>query len=230
MMWFEFNETRFRGRMQTQFKTLVVIPFFTLMFAQSAMATVVNYSGYDVDMGSVGYGQTGTISNFLPPVIGGAGLAFGVIPSNSSIVFSYSFTDVPQLVDSNGPAMMLYSNGDYDFFQGGDHYTGGDSAHAGMPVGGTYPQTGFINGAFATPLLLATADLTGTAGSTSIVNSSVGTALFTTMSVFFGALPAGGNLTYAVSSVPLPGALVLFASALLGLFGFSRRKRAKAAA
>lgn len=199
--------------------------------ASSANATVVNFSGSSVNMGTVEIGQTGTITDLyqtlftLPPNVVGGGNVFGFLPSNAKIVFSYTFTGLKDGV------LLDYSS--YNYNSGGDVYAGSATGHSqdGNAASGT------INGIASAPLVFANANLTvvdpGTStGTTTIINTSGAFAQFE--SLFFGLLslsPLGvGSATYAVSAVPLPAALPMFAAALACLFGFSRARRKKALA
>ncbi|NBO19142.1 MAG: hypothetical protein EBV03_07965 [Proteobacteria bacterium] len=118
-----------------------------------AQADEVNFSGSMVDMGHVNYGQYGTITNIyetmfsLPPHQQGSGTAFGYLPTNATITFTYDFTG---LRDGS-----LTGYGAYDYNSGGDHYAGSAIATSG---GFNYSEA-TVNGVASSPLVFATANL-----------------------------------------------------------------------
>ena len=195
----------------------------------AASADEVNYSGSSVNMGQASVGQFGTISNIydalflLPPNVVGSGETFGFLPHNAKITFSYTLDG---LVDGQ---LQGYST--YDHHIGGDHYQGSALADSD----GTYSSSGSINGSPSASLVMSTANLNlgdPSTGTVTITNTSGAFAAF--QSLFFGVLNAAnnsGSINYAVSAVPLPAALPMFAALLAGMFGFkNRRKHAVAAA
>lgn len=201
-----------------------------------ANAAVVDFDGAHVDMGAVDYGQTGTITNIyqelftLPPQVVGGGSAYGFLPSNARITFTYTFDGL-----DDG---ALRSYGAYDFISGGDRFQG--NAVEQTPTvdagGGFSSSSATINGAASSPLIFATADLSvlpsGTSvGTTSITNLSSSFASYE--SLFTGLLrqvpPGVGKAVYAVSVVPLPAALPMFLSLLAGFLGYGRYSRKKRA-
>jgi len=196
------------------------------LISASAHATVINFSGAHVNMGNVDYGQTGTISNLyqtlftLPPHIVGGGDAYGFLPANAKITFSYTFTGL-----EDG---QLQSYSSYNYNQGGSQYFG--SATADTKSFGT--AVGSVNGLPSAPLVFASANLNvvnpGTStGTTTLFNTTSTMVQFQTL--FFGLLNASprgiGSATYAVSSIPLPAALPMFLALIGGFAGFSRLRK-----
>lgn len=207
------------------------VAFAAFSSAAYADITPTNFSGSNVSMSQVHAGQFGTITNLyqslfsVPPNTVGKGQIFGFLPSNLTITFSYTFDG---LVDGN-----LQGNSQYNYFQGGDHYTG--SASADSDTGST--SKGFINGVASAPLIFATAGLNVvnpgiSTGTVTFINKSSSFESFE--SIFTGLLRlsphAIGSATYAVSSIPLPAALPMFATVLAGMFGFARSRKRKALA
>ncbi|NBO19143.1 MAG: hypothetical protein EBV03_07970 [Proteobacteria bacterium] len=194
----------------------------------TANADEVNFSGSSVNMGSVAVGQFGTITNIyqtlftLPPHVVGSGEAFGFLPHNAKITFTYTLNG---LLDG-----QLQGYSAYDHILGGNHYQGSAIADSD----GSASASGTINGGASSPLVFASANL-------SVGNPSVGTVVMTNVSgafasfqtLFFGilaAFPVGsGVINYNVSQVPLPAALPMFGALLAGMFGVSRRRKQVAA-
>jgi hypothetical protein len=200
------------------------------LISTSAHATVINFSGAHVNMGNVDYGQTGAITNLyqtlftLPPHIIGGGDAYGFLPANAKITFSYTFTGL-----EDG---QLQSYSSYNYKQGGNQYFG--SATADTKSFGT--AVGTVNGLPSAPLVFASADLNvvnpGTStGTTTIFNTT--SAMVQFESLFFGLLNASprgvGSATYAVSSIPLPAALPMFLALIGGFAVFSRVRKNRSA-
>ena len=193
----------------------------------TANADEVNYTGSSVNMGTVSLGQFGTITNIyqalftLPPNVVGSGEAFGFLPHNAKITFSYTLNG---LVDG-----QLQGYGSYNHTLGGDLYQGSSVADSD----GSTTSTGTINGSASTPLVLSTANLTvGNPSLGTVTITNISGALASFQSLFFGVLNAAsnsGSINYVVSSVPLPAALPMFGALLAGMFGFSRRRKQVAA-
>lgn len=191
-----------------------------------AQADEINFSGSSVDMGHVDYGQYGTITNIyetlfsLPPHQAGSGQAFGFLPNNAAITFTYSFTGLRE--------GSLTGYGAYDHDIGGDNYSGSALATSG---GFNYSEA-TVNGVASTPLVFATANLNvGDPSSGTIRITNISGAFASFQALFYGILTqvpnAVGSINYVVSSVPLPAALPIFASLLAGLFGFGHARRKK---
>ena len=184
--------------------------------SSAAYANVVNFTGSDVNMGSVAIGQTGTVSDFYsvinnnlgfaPPPYIVSGVIFGTLPTMSKITFSYTLPGRTLLLGS-----VLTSNGSY-----------GPNSYNGAYGYGTYSGDSSAN---------SSTNLGGTSGTTGIQNNNTFASVTTTFaSLFQGAFsgaPVGGSLTYRVAAIPLPASLPAFALGLLGLFGFNRFKRAR---
>lgn len=203
----------------------------TVAVSSAAFAGPVDYSGSSVNMSTVSIGQFGTITDLyktlfsIPPNQIGGGAIYGLLPQNAKITFSYTFTG---LIDGN-----LGGNTSYHYNNGGNVFDG--SAHADST--GTHYSAGTVNGVNSAPLVFAAANLNvvnpGTStGSVSFINVGSNFASFEAIfSGFLTSTPRGvGSATYAVSSIPLPAALPMFASLLAGMFGFARFGRKKALA
>ena len=185
----------------------------------SAKAGVVNFSGDTVNMGTLAIGQSGTIS--ITPTTSAGPISLysftdtATLPVDAMITFTYSI--------SNAINPSLHSDGLYSYSAAGKTYSGeGDSYSNGSNV-----ETASTNGMSSAPLVFASANMTPTIGTATIMNLSGGLAQITNMfGAIFGQNGQFGNLTYNVSSVPLPPALPLFAVLLAGMFGYaSLRKR-----
>ncbi len=205
--------------------------FVAVSSAAFADTTPTNFTGSNVSMGPVHAGQYGSISNLyqtlfsVPPNVVGGGSIFGFLPSNLTITFPYSFTG---LIAGN-----LQGNSQYDYTNGGNHYNGFGSADS--QLGST--SKGFKNSVASAPLIFASAGLNvanpGTSHGT-VVFSNRSTSFESFESIFTGLLTlrprAIGSATYAVSTIPLPAALPMFATLLAGMFGFARSRKRKALA
>ena len=191
-----------------------------LLAAGTAQASVVNFSGANVDMGTLAVGQSGTIANNYTSTSVGPysfenGNDFGFLPTNSSVTFTYTF--------SNLVAASMHSYGSYNYTSGGLTYIGSSSAYSN----GSTTSVGSTNGVSSAPLTFASANVGTSTGSTTITNTSGSLAQI--QSLFSALFSSTGHLvsvTYNVSSVPLPASMPLFAAVLAGLFGMSYlRKR-----
>jgi len=93
----------------------LVLSSITLSGAAHA-SLVKNYSGDDVNMGTVAYGQSGTISNFFSSLSGSedekstSGTVFGYLPTMSRIDFTYTMAGTNTLVN-----FEVESYGSYDY-------------------------------------------------------------------------------------------------------------------
>lgn len=219
-----------------KFNTLVASAAFavsTAALSSAALAGQVDFSGSTVNMNAVEVGQFGTISNLyqtlftLPPNVVGTGSIFGFLPSFAQITFSYSFTGLSQ--------GNLKGNTSYNYFVGADQFEGGATTN----TSGATTSSGTINNVNSAPLVFASSGLNiqnpGTStGSVTFTNTSASFAQF--QSIFTGLLAMSpssiGSATYAVSSIPLPAALPMFATLMASMFGFARfgRKRKALAA
>ncbi len=206
--------------------------FLSLAATNAAHATVVDFSGSNVNMGTVDYGQSGTITDIyaalfsLPPNVVGQGEAYGFLPANSKITFTYTLTGLHQ--------GSLQSYGSYSYIDGGLLYDGSTLSDTAGPVN---VDVGTIDGSPSLPLVLSTANLTvvdpGTStGTTTITNNSNSFAQFQTMflGILQGLPPGVGIIHYNVSAIPLPAALPMFGALLASMFGFARFRRKNAAA
>jgi len=210
--------------------------------ATPAQALVVNYNGVNINMGTIDIGQTGTIFENLAlyPLINddlGVALAFGYMPTNSMIKFTYTFTGL-----LNNPTNALTSSISYNYLLGGKTYKGfsnGDSLISSGPFGpGVISQGGSINGNSTGPAgvsqVFATAALPNlTNGNTSVANYAKGQQEFNTVLLgYFNTSPPGTvTITYNVTGLPLPASLPMMLLAIGGLFGFAHiNKQRKALA
>lgn len=199
------------------------------LVSTSASADEVNFSGSSVNMGTVAVGQYGTISNIyqtlftLPPNVIGSGDAYGFLPKNAKITFTYN---IAGLIDGK-----VQGYGSYNYNQAGNSYMGSAIADS---TGYSYHE-GSINGGASTPLVTAAANLTygnPSIGTVVVTNTSDSLAQF--QSLFFGILNgaslSSGFINYVVSAVPLPAALPMFGAMLASVFGVARFRRKRVAA
>ncbi len=215
--------------------------FAVLLIAGSAHAATVDLSGTNDNLGLVSYGQTGTIDNLITLPTGNRtayllGAAFGELPPDSEITFSYTF------LHGAGSHGNLISTGTYDQTIGTRHYSSFSSSNGN----GNYSY--FTDSASAHPNhhvaapspVLATAHMGGNErhGNTTITNlSGVDVSFGSYFISFFQSLFGGGRglgdviVTYQVSgdpsALPLPGALPMFGAGLLALTGFAWAKKAR---
>lgn len=211
--------------MRKSFQTIAFICMTVLPGAASA--SVVDFSGVglSLSMGSLVAGQTGSISYTAPGAA--VHITEGALAAQTMLVFSYTFNNTLKNSASNAIAAA------YNYNMGGDQYTGGAISYQSTPPtlflnGDASAST--VNGAASAALLFATANLIKgeNTAQVAITNNSMGVAGFiNTMTLLFNN-PRISSLTYSVtalSSVPLPAALPMFASLLAGMFGFSRVRR-----
>ena len=192
-----------------------------------AQAASVNFYGDNDDMGLVYVGQHGTIINLVDEshgkVIVGSGE--GWLPAHSEITFSYTFSngvhgyledEVSYYQKVGKLKYYAYSSNDDDDYS----YVYNTQTHKKTDV----PSP-----------VLATADIdpSGKHGQTTIINNSDVKVEFSSYFVaFFKEICGSGDfnkrdviVTYQVSSVPLPGALPMFAMALAGILFLKGRKK-----
>ena len=192
--------------------------------ADSANATVINFSGATVDMGTLVVGQTGTITDPVPgssvgPYSYQSLYDYGFLSSDAKVNFTYNYSDLV------GGSIAEFAS--YSYSVGGDTYAG--NASGVSP--GSNSASGTVNGVGSAPLVFASANLTATptTGTGVITNVSARSSAF--QSAFNGLFSGTGRLvsiTYSVSAVPLPATLPMFGAALIGLAGFAfyRNRRA----
>lgn len=203
--------------------------------ASPAIADIINYDGSStggvinmnviggIDQGHVHNGQTGNMTNMLTQQnlqFGHFYLVsdvFGTLPAYSRITFSYSFPDVNP-----------------DFYFGGDLTSRTPYGHESHGWANTVEShtSNYINGvAAATALVLATANLNGSSGTTTLTNSTGDLSDYHAFFQYgFDFTPSSNALvTYAVSTIPLPSSLPLYTAVLLALacLAFRSRKRFK---
>lgn len=191
----------------------------SLFAAASANAATIN-------LGTTYVGQTGSFSFSSPRTINNT--ITGIIPNNSLITFS--------LTMSGFTPGSLTTQGQYNFRTLTTRYRGSSTSTSpgvSSSWGTTNPVGQPGNLTPTSSLVLTSANLTPTAGTGVITNTSIGTANF--LATLTGFLARGGNIlvTYtvsALSSVPLPAAVWLFGAGLAGLAGLGASKRKKAAA
>ncbi len=183
-----------------------------------ASAVVVDYSGFNIGMGNVSVGQTGTIhADHLGNLI--VNQITGTLPSNSMITFSYGFAgDIDW-------AALLTSTG-YAYTDGGHDYAGYSIEIPPGPVSFSYGQ---VDGFPSTALAVASAQIDFSTNTASVIikNFSAGVANY--VNLFLGSVLGNQNLeiAYAVSAVPLPAALPMFALGLGALAGLGARRKRK---
>ncbi|MDR3450305.1 MAG: hypothetical protein P4M15_11270 [Alphaproteobacteria bacterium] len=207
--------------------TLSLAAIVTLATASAAQANTVNFSGNNWDFGTVAIGQSGTVttnpnSDFVVDSSNNPmtsyDLGYGFIPAGSKITFTYVIT--PPLTGS------VEANGNYSFVAGNSLFTITSSNGAA-----TEYKTNLINHATTTIAppaalpVLTSANISSGIGKTVITNLSNSVVGFS--SYFLSLIAPGSHLsvTYNVSAIPLPESVVLFASALMALAGFSLYRR-----
>lgn len=201
-----------------------------LTSAHTAHADIISYTGThtigdihnQIDMGHTHIGQSGTLNNwfFTLPSGQSTGQQTGYIPAMSSITFTFTY-------NASTTSIYGYMDGAYNFSDGPNNYSGWAYADTVIIDG----NIGTING-ISTPgtaLVLATANLTGTTITSTFINNSSVDAIFNLFQVAFlnGGTAKGSYNVASLSAVPLPAALPMFASLLMGMFGFSRFKNRK---
>jgi len=193
----------------------------------AAEATVVNYTGYDVAMGNVIAGQTGTISNFFKSSPGLARtdyqdeLSAGFLAPYSQISFNIALTG--NILDSAG-----YVSGN-NVIQNISSLSMSDTTGNSFSeyYNTTTQQTTLSTSRVSTT---ATINDAGNDITLTIANVTSGAALYSqqVLALFQKAdLLQGGTVTYSVSSVPLPGSFSLFLAALAGFVGFQMKRQHK---
>jgi hypothetical protein len=204
---------------------LALAALFAISFSAQAHAVAL-YDGYDM----------GTVANGTYVIPYGSGLtsdgdlvtnmAYGILPVNKMITFTYTFTPPPLSGDLNGLGAFSEIHG-INYFTSLSTSTVDMDGHTvtttqryknGNPVGtptGTFP--------IGTSALF---DPISGIGKVTIINLADAAASFS--SYFLGLLGSGNVYTTAVvSTVPLPAALPLFGMGLIGLAGYGRRAKAK---
>lgn len=193
-----------------------------LLFASgtSHASIIANFSGSDVDMGTVAVGQTGVISadSFSGLIINRIS---GMLPADSLITFSYEFT-------GNVLSGILASGAEYQYMQDGVSFYG--NAIAIEPGASTSYAT--VDGVVSSSLVLASSqvDFANNTAQAIITNNASDFADFS--SVFAGLVIGDDTveIAYSVSAVPIPAALPLFGAGLGALAGFGAWRKRKAAA
>lgn len=209
------------------------------VFASSVSYAGPDFSGSNNNMGFLSIGNSGTITNIyqglysIPPNEVASSINYGYIPRNSQINFTYHLTS-----GIIGGATSATSN--YNYVNNGNQYNG-----SSVNVSGQAPiQGGFVNGVAGVSQVFASAYYTpgqnlSATGSTRISNytqrtleNPLGYQYFssTLFAVLLSNPQATGYITYAVTSLPLPAALPMLATAVAGLFGFARKQRKVVAA
>jgi hypothetical protein len=204
-----------------KFFTVAIVSVGLLVGANKASAAIVDFSGDDINMGTLAIGQSGTISaDSLGSLV--VNSVQGVLPVNSLLTFTYNFS-------GNLLAGVLAAGSEYTYTAGGVDFAG--SSLSVEPLGLNY-ASGTENGAPSSALAFSSAqvDFTGNTASAIISNESAGVLDFS--SVFVGLVIGDRNLdiAYNVSAVPLPGALPLFGLGLAAMAGYNMRRKKKMAA
>jgi hypothetical protein len=188
----------------------IVLSVFT---SSAADAAVVNFgspiTGGGENIGNVGLVPSSQSGTFFTSPGAGFGLISGSLSSNSKITFSYTFS-------SANPFEILAASGG----------TSGTTNFASASSTGFSTSTGSV---------LASANISGVNGTTSVTNISGGVLSFS--SIFIGFLNlvsngAGGfigKINYNVSAVPLPASVLMFGAAIVGMFAFAQFSRQRKA-
>jgi hypothetical protein len=211
-------------------RTLTII-FGVVAGMSSAHAANVDYTDHLGKVTDTTSSVVLTTLNFL----GGKGEAdvTGRLPADTEIVFTYTFT--PSAANglhstSLDTSTVISGFSDYDFTLGhGKHHTEYSGAAYGNSSGtdwshGEFERRGADHHSDSLVTVLANINPTTGIGTTTIINNSSSTAYFSSLIDAFKRLYGNVTVSYAVSAVPLPGALPLFASALVGVFFLGRRK------
>jgi hypothetical protein len=171
------------------------------------------------------------IVNFGNPVFGGSELIpnVGLIPSGQSGTFfttpSAFFGIINGSIANNTKITFTYT-----LANSGSAFLGSSGGFSNSPAYAAANSNGF---SVATGGVFASANVSGTSGTTSIGNVSGETISFS--SVFIGFLKSFasgcgcfvGKINYNVSAVPLPDSVLMFGAAIAGMFAFSRFKQRK---
>ncbi|MDE1900881.1 MAG: hypothetical protein KGI37_04445 [Alphaproteobacteria bacterium] len=186
-------------------------------FGGVARASTVDYTGTQYDAGTVSAGQSGTISTTTSTQNGITmhDLLSGYLPADSEIIFTYTL-----------PSTLQADTSLYAYAAQGQH-----NASATATV--TQGHGSSVSSSSNSLIVLASANFDSKkSGTTTIINNS------STAAFFSSVLESAANyknliVTYTVQSlaaVPLPGSMVLFAAALVALFGFAYRQKARSVA
>ncbi len=190
-------------------RTLAAVAI-AIFISSTANAAVVNFgnpkTGGGENIPNVGLFSVGQSGTFFTTPSAFFGSINGFIPNNTKVTFTYTLA-------SSGSAFLGSSGG----FSNSPAYASANSNGFSVATGGVF----------------ASANVSGTSGTTSIGNVSGGTINF--LSVFIGFLksfPTGcgcfvGKINYDVSAVPLPASVLMFGAAIAGMFAFSRFKQRK---
>ena len=187
-------------------------------------ATIVTYVD---DLGMVKVGQTDVTLTTLNFKKGGTADVFGLLPANSEITFTYSFTSNNGHGSSFDSSASLYAGGAYDYTKKGVRQYGasfadtlGDVENYGFKV--EHRKTSATGS-----LVFTTANIGGNTGTTTITNNSGSKAYFDSLLLVCKGLYGTVTLSYSVSAVPLPASFSLFALALVVMFGLGYRRKAQ---
>ncbi len=191
-----------------------------LMSANVASAATVDYSGFNINMGTVEIGQTGTIDaahfgNVIVNKISGA------LPANSMITFTYDFAG-DLLIGLLGTAAG------YSYDEAGTSF-GGLSFSMDPP--GFSVSSGTEDGSSSTALAVASAQIDFGADTATVIIKNFSSGVANYLNVFAGLVNGNKDLqiAYNVSAVPVPAALPLFGAGIAALTGFGARRRKRKA-
>ncbi len=195
-----------------KFRSAIMAAAIIMLSAGAANSAVVDYgnptTGDGENLGYVGLIPADQSGTFFTSPGAAVGVVNGSLANNSRITFSYSFSDM-------NPFSLLAASGGVS-----------DSSHYGSAL-----SSGF---SVSTGGVFATANVSGSNGTTSITNVSGGNIDFS--SIFVGLLHLFSNgsggfvgkINYNVSAVPLPATALMFGSALAAMFAcsyFSRQRK-----
>lgn len=196
-----------------------------LTVASPAQAATADFIGAHYNMGMVSVGDAGSIDTNTFIGVGGLkyDYAYGLLPSNTAITFSYSFL--------NNIGKWDYVQGDASYKDGSTRYRVGADSNGWTRNQEAFAGHGFHNTSDVLDVIVSAIMADDKKSATvTITNLAAVAANFDSYFLSYNWLRCKKVLTtYAVSNVPLPAALPLFGLGLAGLAGYRYRKNRKTA-
>lgn len=209
--------------------------------ATTAQAATVDFMGSNFDMGTVAIGQSGTITtgtHSANPDI--HSLVYGYLPPMSKITFDYIFTSggydtlypkwpTYEIVSPKSFAVLWYDKERTDAIVSGwvtDNYIEIAPPPSTYPVNLFASDTGYYQIGTASFITITANFIDPLHGRIIIANLSDKTSGFESWNNYNGAVQGytAYEVATAVSPIPLPAALPLFGSVVLGFIGFVKRR------